>query len=612
MVDLAKALVLSEPSSAHLRLSPSALKSFDLFALSSCVARASQDAVIVSEGLELLPQEQWRTLAVWCREALRPDGVLVLRLTHSDPTGHRSLQRALASCFSAVELFAWDGLQRAPARGGFGDAFAVCRPFLPYAVRSLELLRPRVVASGDEWQSSWLCEHPVLPERFLLRATLDVIAESAGEVDLRLKFVAPGHALFKVEGRLSDLTSGTAELLLSSQRTEARGDPRWSEVERIAIDVRTQAGRSVDVRISDVRVLCDDAPTSPSRDRTSAQLRGSYDDSYYRGMPGYSQYRENRTLRERPNVYRSYALSLTPLPARVTDIGSGRGELARHLLEQGAEVTLMDYSSAAMGFAKALVGERPEARFVVDDAANLPKYVAKRSQDAIFMTDFVEHLSVEELRTVLRSCHQVLAPDGVLVIHTPERYCGSIVTAKAIHGLHVTLFEIDTLEALLLEAFGAVDVFTWNGFERFRTRGHCIDLFAIAHPEDHYRTRSLSPSNADERGQADDARRPTWVFDDPRLPARFILDATVKILPSATEGDLEIALLAATGEHMARIVHGFHELTTLPAHLRLASELLAPEGPPGWDAVKRIVISASSRGGSPIKIAISDVCLRTV
>jgi 2-polyprenyl-3-methyl-5-hydroxy-6-metoxy-1,4-benzoquinol methylase len=605
-VELAHALVLSESPWTHPGFPRSGVERFDPLELGSRVARASRGAIVLSGGLESLQPDEWRSLIEWCSEALRPDGVLVLRLARGGPVELRSLKALLARRFGAVDVFGWDGLRREPEPAVTTDLFAICRLFLPYAARSLDLLRPRVVTSGPDWQSSWLCEQPALPERFLLRAALDAVGESLGGIDLRLRFVAPERARFKIEGRLDDLASGTVDLLLSSERADARGAPEWAAVERIAIDARTDSEEPVDVRISDVRIYSDAAlPPAPGT-RTSAHLRADYDAGYYGSMPGYAQYRENQDLREHVNVHRAYAL-LSFAPERVVDVGSGRGELAQHLIEQGAEVTLLDYSPAAMQFAKTLIGERPGARFVVDDAANLDAHVAEQSQDAIFMTDFVEHLSVEELRSVLRACRRVLAPDGTLIIHTPERYSGSIVTAKAIHGLHVNLFEIETLEALLLETFDAVDVFTWNGFERFHERGRCIELFALARPQP-YLTRPL-PSAATEGDQAEGAWQTVWVFEHPRLPSRFICEATIDVSRPAAEGELEIAFLSAAGEPVARVARELLGLQTFPVHLRLASELLMPGTPSSWGAVESIVVSVSSPRGERIEIAVSDACL---
>lgn len=570
-IELAQALVLSGLSPTQPSISRAAPQDAGGFARDCGVARASRDAIILSEGLEFLQHDEWDSLISACRRVLRPDGVLVLRLESAGSMAPAVLKKALARCFGVVEVFGWDGVQRTSGYAGSANTFVICRPFLPYAVRSLDLLRPRVVLDGPGWTSSWLCERPVLPDRFLLRATLDVVRDNPGGVDLRLKFIGPEGDRFRMQGHLSDIVSGTADLLLPSQRAEARGNPVWAEVERIALDVRSDAEGPVDVRLSDVRVLHDDDCSSQSTIRTSADLRDGYDENYYRGMVGYSVYRERRELRQLVNVHRAYALMLAPSPERVIDIGCGRGELAGQLIEQGAEVTLLDYSPTAIELAKRHLGDKPKARFVIDDAANLAAHVAEQSQDAIFMTDFVEHLTVDELRTVLRACRRVLTPGGALIIHTPERYSGSIATAKAIHGMHVNVFEIATLRTLLCEIFGAVDVFTWDGFECFHKRGYCIELFACARPEDLGVTRPLALADAQAGIGTDEAWGAEWVFDCPHLPSRFIFDATVEVARPDDNGRITVDFLAPDDKLVAQAVRELSQMQTFPAHLRLAS-----------------------------------------
>jgi len=381
-------------------------------------------------------------------------------------------------------------------------------------------------------------------------------------------------------------------------------------VQRIALDVRTDAGQPVDVRLSDARIVClDPVSRDAPRARTSTQLRDGYDASYYRSMSGYGL---GQGLHEHVNLHRAFALLPTSTPARVLDVGAARGELARHMIQQGTEVTLLDYSATAMGIAERLIGPRPGVRFVVDDAANLGAHVPAESQDAIFMTDFVEHVTIEELRQILRECRRVLAAGGVLVIHTPERYSGAIVTAKAIHGLHLNLFEIDGLEELLGEIFGAVEVFTWDGFERFRERGHCIELFALAWPQaTRGGVRPLQPTAfAGVHQQAARAWRSAWAIERPRLPSRFMLDATVELGSPAAEGDLEIVFQDAAGATLARATRALSRLRTLPAQLRLSSELLMPASSAVWEEVERIVVSVAAPGEAPIELVLRDVCLR--
>jgi hypothetical protein len=236
--------------------------------------------------------------------------------------------------------------------------------------------------------------------------------------------------------------------------------------------------------------------------------------------------------------------------------------------------------------------------------------VAEQSQDAIFMTDFVEHLEVNELRVVLNECRRALAPGGALVIHTPERYSGAIITAKAIHGLHVNLFEIQTLRALLEEMFEVADVFTWNGVERFSEPGYCIELFAVARPNRPSSAHSVSfTAGGIDEPPGDGSSR--WVLDRSGLPGRFILDLTVDVLPASAEGVLEIAFLASTGDALAQVTQKLSSLITLPAHLRLASELLSEDSLCDWQAVRCVTVSAEGQSEMPLALTVSQARLHT-
>ncbi|HTD58874.1 MAG TPA: hypothetical protein VK672_08265, partial [Solirubrobacteraceae bacterium] len=156
-----RGLVLCGSPDACLTLAAHDLGDDELRVATSSVGRASREAIVLPDGMASLPESQWSSLLEWCRASVKPDGVLVLRSAHASAPEVESLRTALAGHFGAVELFYWDGMRRASTAIGDAELFAVCRPFLPYPIRSLELLRPRLVA-GAEWQSSWLCEGPAL------------------------------------------------------------------------------------------------------------------------------------------------------------------------------------------------------------------------------------------------------------------------------------------------------------------------------------------------------------------------------------------------------------------------------------------------------------------
>jgi 2-polyprenyl-3-methyl-5-hydroxy-6-metoxy-1,4-benzoquinol methylase len=348
-----------------------------------------------------------------------------------------------------------------------------------------------------------------------------------------------------------------------------------------------------------------------SDETTSADLRRVYDEAYYtEHMAGHHLFGSGRlSLQELTNVRRSYALVLNPSLSNAVDVGAGRGELARHLLEKDVAVTILDYSDAAIGIARQHVGEDPRARLVTSDAARLGDHVAPESQDAIFMTDVVEHISSGELREIFAACHRSLRPDGVLAIHTPEKHYGSVVTTRAVHRYHINLLDIDALRGLLAESFECVDAFTWNGIERFSTRGRCIELFAYARKRPYRHT----PIPISEPRVASDGGTSSWaeatLSSTVSLPPRFLLRASLHVADAAP--DAIVQLVFWTGQPRQYFWTSFHVrlLADNPAELQIASEMTGSVGEPSWEDVDRVAIRVRAPGGEPFDVRIDDVRL---
>ena len=69
---LARSLVLTGAAATYLSLASPALERFDPTQLSSRVARASRDAIIIPDGLGLLSKERLPSLITWCHRSPRP------------------------------------------------------------------------------------------------------------------------------------------------------------------------------------------------------------------------------------------------------------------------------------------------------------------------------------------------------------------------------------------------------------------------------------------------------------------------------------------------------------------------------------------------------------
>jgi len=118
------------------------------------------------------------------------------------------------------------------------------------------------------------------------------------------------------------------------------------------------------------------------------------------------------------------SLAMVSPGVRLLDAGCGRGEFAAHFASRGATVDAVDYSKDSV----AITGDTMQ-RFDVDgrvrvmrcDVKTLPFHTA--SFDRIVMADIVEHMHEWELDEAFAEMARVLAPGGVLVVHTaPNRW----------------------------------------------------------------------------------------------------------------------------------------------------------------------------------------------
>jgi 2-polyprenyl-3-methyl-5-hydroxy-6-metoxy-1,4-benzoquinol methylase len=137
-----------------------------------------------------------------------------------------------------------------------------------------------------------------------------------------------------------------------------------------------------------------------------------YDAAYFQRIRGGSE------------LYEKFA-SLLPIAEyrhkRIIDIGCGRGELVRHLIDSGCtDVTGLDFASAAIRETRKTVGD-PLAGVRVElkqGSVTERNLFSADSFDLAFMTDVVEHLPPDDLHAGLRSAKYWLAPSGRLVVHT--------------------------------------------------------------------------------------------------------------------------------------------------------------------------------------------------
>jgi SAM-dependent methyltransferase len=167
-------------------------------------------------------------------------------------------------------------------------------------------------------------------------------------------------------------------------------------------------------------VLPEEREASPDSRRLAACYTGQY---YLNDCGGYAQWRRSRgqTLDDpRLRAVADIARALNPEPARVLDLGAGRGELTYHFAAAGAEVTAIDYSQDAAALIEQTFAGAEELRRrvrLVCASVTDPAVYAGRYALAV-ASDLIEHLGPAELDALYALASQHLEPRGALVVHT--------------------------------------------------------------------------------------------------------------------------------------------------------------------------------------------------
>lgn len=110
--------------------------------------------------------------------------------------------------------------------------------------------------------------------------------------------------------------------------------------------------------------------------------------------------------------------------AHVLELGYGRGESARYMLQEKGVAAYwgVDFSADALALAReTLVGIAPGRwRLELSDALSFMQQANFAARfDAVFMLDTIEHIPRLEVEQLLPLIHRALRPGGFLIVDTP-------------------------------------------------------------------------------------------------------------------------------------------------------------------------------------------------
>jgi 2-polyprenyl-3-methyl-5-hydroxy-6-metoxy-1,4-benzoquinol methylase len=166
----------------------------------------------------------------------------------------------------------------------------------------------------------------------------------------------------------------------------------------------------------------------------------------------------------------------TPRPGeRVLDVGCGSGVFSDRMASLGASVTAIDANEAAIAWARQTF-ERPGLEFHLGLLEDLD--VEAASFDHAVCLEVIEHVTVEQSRSLLAHLRRALRPGGTLLLTTPnyrglwplvEWGADRFSEVAQMGGLqHITHYHRGRLQRLLAEeGFEVVRVRTFSTFAPF-------------------------------------------------------------------------------------------------------------------------------------------------
>src|ERR1700677_1911842 len=136
-------------------------------------------------------------------------------------------------------------------------------------------------------------------------------------------------------------------------------------------------------------------------------------------MAGISyEYRTSASEGSHSYLYEPVTELLANIPpnALVVDIGCGNGSFLSLFQGRGWQLYGSDYSSTGIEIAKA---SYPDIKFSLGNAEAMPDELTNRAGqfDVVLCTEVIEH--VYNPRGLLKTCHDLLKPNGMLVLTTP-------------------------------------------------------------------------------------------------------------------------------------------------------------------------------------------------
>lgn len=207
---------------------------------------------------------------------------------------------------------------------------------------------------------------------------------------------------------------------------------------------------------------------------------------YFRSFEEYKQFKQGLLP---PKIFLQ-AFERVPSTAKgpFLDVGCGRGELVIYLARLGKKSYGLDYSQDGINICcenlkREKKGVQKLVRFERADCTKLP--YKNNAFECLFLLDVIEHLTPAQLHLALREANRVLKSNGIIIIHTNNKYFEKftkILIPAIYHGIKVFLKPAKTFQDIArlnpyeymhinyMSGEEARDLLTRHGFNDMRSK----------------------------------------------------------------------------------------------------------------------------------------------
>ena len=148
---------------------------------------------------------------------------------------------------------------------------------------------------------------------------------------------------------------------------------------------------------------------------------------------------------------------------RVLDIAGGEGYGADYLAATAARVVAVDIDEQAVAHARRKYSGRSNLTFQRDNLSTFLAQAPAGSFDVVTAFEILEHVDSDQQELLVRGIARVLAPGGVGVISTPDKYAYSDVRISK-NEFHVCELYRPDFEALLQRSFKHSEIYEQAAF----------------------------------------------------------------------------------------------------------------------------------------------------